>query len=550
MNSMPKIRQLMFELALFCLVLVVGFVALQFYRLGPQIEDERRKMNDSREQFKIARNALKEAQDSVSQLDPSRNFFKVQDASKIQNEYKLLADLIESKTRDLQKTLIDLASQKLALEPGDAKSQDLKQRLLDWKTAWDAQESHIANDKVVQRSHNLKLLVEREASSGNTNIVLISMDIGSHLEQTGVLSNELLQELESFRKNTASRMTRRSIQTQVESADKKFTPLLNLANKLRADAAAIESFLKFNSSVEIDKQAQIIAKAIESRLPNPPLPSERLNFQKLFYALIVGLVGLSILFFVSCYRRFVLMPVHKQLAERDKIIQQQNMLTHFGRLAAEFAHEIRNPLTAINARLYTLQKSISLDTPEHNDAEIIGNEISRLDQIVKDFLKLARPPEPKFVSICAKPLLREVKELLSPQFEKQSIEINCDAQEDAMFQGDPQQLKQVLINLVKNAAESIGHDGSITLRSRKEKMHMQGKRVKVILIEVEDSGPGIPDDIRERLFNPFFSTKETGTGLGLAISARIIEKHSGILNFESESGQGTTFRIALPVQRA
>ncbi len=547
---MPKIRQLMFELALFCLVLVVGFVALQFYRLGPQIEDERRKMNDSREQFKIVRNTLKEAQDSVSQLDPSRNFFKVQDASKIQNEYKLLAELIESKTRDLQKALIDLASQKLDLEPGDAKSQDLKQRLLDWKTAWDAQENHIANDKVVQRSHNLKLLVEREASSGNTNIVLISMDIGSHLEQTGVLSNELLQELESFRKNTASRMTRRSIQTQVESAEKKFTPLLNLANKLRADAAAIDSFLKFNSSVEIDKQAQIIAKAIESRLPNPPLPSERLNFQKTFYALIFGLVGLSILFFVSCYRRFVLMPVHKQLAERDKIIQQQNMLTHFGRLAAEFAHEIRNPLTAINARLYTLQKSISLDTPEHKDAEIIGNEISRLDQIVKDFLKLARPPEPKFVSICAKPLLREVKELLSPQFEKQSIEINCDAQEDAMFQGDPQQLKQVLINLVKNAAESIGHDGSITLRSRKEKMHMQGKRVKVILIEVEDSGPGIPEDVRERLFNPFFSTKETGTGLGLAISARIIEKHSGILNFESESGQGTTFRIALPVQRA
>jgi signal transduction histidine kinase len=111
---------------------------------------------------------------------------------------------------------------------------------------------------------------------------------------------------------------------------------------------------------------------------------------------------------------------------------------------------------------------------------------------------------------------------------------------------DIQQLKQVLINLVKNAAESLGGDGTVTLRGRKGTRQLRGKVCEVAIIEVEDTGPGIPLEIRGKIFDPFFSTKGDGTGLGLAIASRIIDKHGGNLEFDTQLGKGTIFRIVLP----
>ena len=111
----------------------------------------------------------------------------------------------------------------------------------------------------------------------------------------------------------------------------------------------------------------------------------------------------------------------------------------------------------------------------------------------------------------------------------------------------PLQLKQVLINLVQNAAESIEHDGRITLRARKDKADLKGQASEVVVLEVEDTGPGIPPDVQQRLFDPFFSTKEDGTGLGLPIAANIIDKHGGAIRFRTEVGKGTAFGIVLPI---
>ncbi|HYV29826.1 MAG TPA: ATP-binding protein, partial [Candidatus Binatia bacterium] len=214
--------------------------------------------------------------------------------------------------------------------------------------------------------------------------------------------------------------------------------------------------------------------------------------------------------------------------------------------ATGLAHEIRNPLTAINVRLFTLQKSMSKGTSEHSDAALIRDEIDRLEQILKNFLKLARPTEPKFATLTAEPALAEVRELLEPQLQRQAIELKLGPVVGDRFQADPLQLQQVLINLIQNAADSIGCQGTITLRARRAPTPCNGQTAESIVLEVEDTGTGIMPEVQERLFDPFFSTKENGTGLGLPIAAKIIDQHQGTLDFESRLGHGTIFRVILP----
>jgi signal transduction histidine kinase len=157
--------------------------------------------------------------------------------------------------------------------------------------------------------------------------------------------------------------------------------------------------------------------------------------------------------------------------------------------------------------------------------------------------------EPKLVLLKAEPVMQEIQLLFQPRLEQQSIKLNLESTVDVRFRADAQQLKQVLINLVQNAAESIVRDGSITLRARQDKVPLKGRTSEVVIIEVEDNGPGIPPEVQERLFDPFFSTKKEGTGLGLTIAARIIDKHDGALEFKSFPGKATTFGVVLPAGR-
>jgi signal transduction histidine kinase len=218
-------------------------------------------------------------------------------------------------------------------------------------------------------------------------------------------------------------------------------------------------------------------------------------------------------------------------------------------LAAGVAHEIRNPLTAIKAWLYLQQKHLAAGSPEFADAELIGREINRLERIVKDFLQFARPSEPQFAVIDAGQPLREVQTLLRPGLEKAAIKLVVGEVVAAQIRADPQQLKQVLINLVQNGAESIGHDGTVTLRARRAEKRLNHSQVDAVILEVSDTGPGVPPGAEKRLFDPFFTTKESGTGLGLPIAARIVEKNHGALHYQAQSGPGATFGIILPLHR-
>ena len=242
-----------------------------------------------------------------------------------------------------------------------------------------------------------------------------------------------------------------------------------------------------------------------------------------------------------------LKAAHRHLIAAKALAERQEKLASLGVLAAGVAHEIRNPLTALKSRAFTLRKRLAPDTPALEDAEIIDQEIDRLDHIVGDFLLFARPGEPHLVPVAPHALMGKVRELLGPELAQNKIEITVESGvDDLTFRADPHQLEQVLINLVRNAAESIGQSGRITLRARQDHLPLDRAPQPVIVIEVQDTGAGIPVEVQERLFDPFFTTKPAGTGLGLSIALRIIERHGGTLQFQTAPRRGTTFGVVLP----
>jgi signal transduction histidine kinase len=245
--------------------------------------------------------------------------------------------------------------------------------------------------------------------------------------------------------------------------------------------------------------------------------------------------------------RDMIRPLRMRLVESEDIIARQEKLASLGVLAAGVAHEIRNPLTAIKARLFTQRKQLMPGSAAAEDAEVISGEIHRLERIVRDFLAFARPGAPELSQVKAGPLLHSVQTLLQPQLDRDSVHLSVSTVEDLEVQADPAQLKQVLINLVQNAADASGPNGRVHLGARSAVQRLRNVTTPVVILEVSDSGPGIPADIQGRLFDPFFTTKENGTGLGLAIALRIVERHGGALEFQTQPGRGTVFGVVLPV---
>jgi signal transduction histidine kinase len=246
--------------------------------------------------------------------------------------------------------------------------------------------------------------------------------------------------------------------------------------------------------------------------------------------------------------REMIAPLQLKLVESRATIERQEKLASLGVLAAGVAHEIRNPLTAIKARLFTLKKAVGESVSAVEDANVIDREINRLERIVRDVLQFARPAEPRREATSALALLREVRDLMRLQMEKSDIELTVEDSTEITIHGDQNQLKQVLLNLIRNGAESVGERGKIVLRAGTERVSLSGRPTKVAILEVEDNGKGISPDAQKRLFDPFYTTKAAGTGLGLSIAARIIEQHGGALRYKTEIGRGTTFGIVLPLK--
>jgi len=271
-----------------------------------------------------------------------------------------------------------------------------------------------------------------------------------------------------------------------------------------------------------------------------------LSHQQLLAVTSLMILTLAVFLAVLVYVGMIA-PLRVGLTESHRIIERQEKLASLGTLASGVAHEIRNPLTAIKFRLFSLRKALP-EVVQNEDASVIGNEINRLEGIVQSFLEFARPSEPKLERTEAVQILKDAYTLLNPQLRSMAIELRLEERESdlALVYADAQQLKQVIINLIQNSVESIGRNGTITMRVRRENAELEGRSRSAAVLVVADTGGGIPPEVEARLFDPFFTTKEEGTGLGLPISARIIEKHGGILRYETKLNRGTVFEVVLP----
>jgi signal transduction histidine kinase len=229
---------------------------------------------------------------------------------------------------------------------------------------------------------------------------------------------------------------------------------------------------------------------------------------------------------------------------REHLLQTEKMVM-VGKLAAGMAHSIRNPLTSVKMRLFSLDRTLALSDTQRDDFKVISEEIDQIDTIVQNFLEFSRPPKLKMQQVSPSEVVDLVVQLLRHRLASNDVTISVERLRPLPeIQADPEQLKEVLVNLVVNACEAMSAGGAI--RITEELQHIDVRQQAVI--RVQDQGPGVPETLKERIFQPFFTTKEEGTGLGLSIAARIIAEHGGWLSLDSREGRGTTFTISLPAE--
>jgi len=227
---------------------------------------------------------------------------------------------------------------------------------------------------------------------------------------------------------------------------------------------------------------------------------------------------------------------------REHLLQAEK-LAMVGRLAAGMAHSIRNPFTSVKMRLFSLNRGLDLTETQEDDFNVITEEIRHIDQIVQNFLEFSRPPKLKMQTICPSTVVDNALQLLEHRLKSYNVDITVNRNRFMpVVEADPEQLKEVLVNIIVNACEAMTKGGTVTL----EEDVIIEQHGQTAIIRIGDTGPGIPESIRDRVFQPFFTTKDEGTGLGLSIAARIIEEHGGRLNVTSEEGKGASFVIALP----
>lgn len=231
---------------------------------------------------------------------------------------------------------------------------------------------------------------------------------------------------------------------------------------------------------------------------------------------------------------------------RDFLVQSER-LAQIGKLAAGVAHSIRNPLTSVKMRLFSLQRHLNLSPSQQEDLEVIAAEIRQIDAIVRNFLEYARPPKLKIQPVNIPNLVNLVLALLRPRLEAFRVKVEVRGQEDLPeIWGDPDQLKEVLVNLIINACEAMNQGGTITIEQNEDFVAGIGR---VVRLSIQDTGPGIPQPLWEKIFEPFYTSKEEGTGLGLSIAARIMREHGGWIEVKSPPGQGACFCLYLPLRK-
>ncbi|HOD35025.1 MAG TPA: ATP-binding protein [Syntrophales bacterium] len=222
-------------------------------------------------------------------------------------------------------------------------------------------------------------------------------------------------------------------------------------------------------------------------------------------------------------------------------IARSQRLASIGSLAAGVAHEIRNPLSSIKGFATYFKAKLRGDPEDSRTADIMIQEVERLNRVIRQLLDLSRPMEIEKKPTRLEPLIEHTVRLADVHARKKGIIVRTEFSPEApaVF-ADPDRIKQVLLNLCLNAIEAMQAGGNLTLT-------LGRYNEKMARLDVSDTGAGVPRGDLENIFDPYYTTKSSGTGLGLAIVHRIVEAHGGEIRVRSESGRGTTFTMLLPV---
>lgn len=234
-----------------------------------------------------------------------------------------------------------------------------------------------------------------------------------------------------------------------------------------------------------------------------------------------------------------------RMVAAERRAQQNERLAELGTLTGGLAHEIKNPLSTIQLNLQLLLEDVPPADPMHAKLSrrigTVGREASRLKEILDDFLKYAGRMELQAEKVEINGLLEDLVDFLSPQAQLQRVQLRLHKHGTPIHvQADPRLLKQAVLNLMLNGLQAMGPEGGDI---------MLGAKVldDEVVIEVIDTGKGMSEEIRGKIFNAYFSKRKGGTGLGLAMAKRIVDEHRGMITVVSEEGKGSQFEIHLPL---
>ncbi len=277
------------------------------------------------------------------------------------------------------------------------------------------------------------------------------------------------------------------------------------------------------------------------------LEDEVAEFQRplLLSSLQIAVICMAILAGFSAY----IVYVSERARSLHAQLQEEGRLAYVGTLAAGIAHEVRNPLSSVKMNVQMMENRLAKlgagDDADYLRAKVerIKGEVERLESSVNHFLAFARPAPLKLETTQLNDVVDNTLELLQPQCQSHGVQLVRKLARDLPpVELDPRQFVQAVENLVLNAMQASGRGGTVTVAT--------GYEDGAVVLSVSDDGPGIPEDLQEKIFNVFFTTREGGTGLGLNIVSRIVEEHHFRLDLRSEVGKGTTFKIIMPQQGA
>jgi len=242
--------------------------------------------------------------------------------------------------------------------------------------------------------------------------------------------------------------------------------------------------------------------------------------------------------------------LYERVVDVEEHLRQNEKLSALGLLAAEVAHEIRNPLTVLKMLYHSLDLKFPAGDPRAKDARIIDEKIGQLNKIVEQILDFARTTEPQLAPLKLNQLIEELGLLVRHKLKHQNVQLTQQLEANLPpVLGAATQLEQAFLNLMLNAAEAMPEGGALTIRSRSLRSPRGSAQPTHVAVDFRDTGQGMSAELRRRAFSSVLSTtKPKGTGLGLAIVARVVEAHRGRMKISSRVGHGTTVSVILPLE--